>query len=87
MIFSFLERAEHPVAARFSRADLPALETELSAAIAAVHRGEFRPTPHELACPGCPALDRVCAGPRLGLGPSDDVGLLAEPPAGTLAAT
>ena len=49
-------------------------------------RGEFRPTPHELACPGCPALDRVCAGPRLGLGPSDDVELLAEPPAGTLAA-
>jgi ATP-dependent exoDNAse (exonuclease V) beta subunit len=86
VIFSFLERADDPVAARFSRADLPALEAELSAAIAAVHRGEFRPTPHELACPSCPALDRVCAGPRLGLGPSDDVGLLAEPPAGTLAA-
>ncbi len=86
VIFSFLEQAEHPVTARFSRADLPALEAELSAAIAGVHRGEFRPTPHELACPGCPALDRVCAGPRLGLGPSDDVELLAEPPAGTLAA-
>ena len=27
--------------------------------------GEFPPTPSEFACAGCPALDLVCAGPRL----------------------
>ena len=26
---------------------------------------EFRPTPSDYACPTCPALDLVCAGPRL----------------------
>ena len=26
---------------------------------------EFPPTPGEFACAGCPALDLVCAGPRL----------------------
>jgi ATP-dependent exoDNAse (exonuclease V) beta subunit len=87
VIFAFLERAEAPVAARLSRADIPALEAELSAAIAAIQEGGFRPTPHELACPGCPALDRVCAGPRLGLGPSGDDGFRAESPADMLPAT
>jgi hypothetical protein len=37
----------------------------LSEAIAAIRAGRFVPTPGELACPGCPALDVVCAGPRL----------------------
>src|SRR5207249_4508447 len=27
--------------------------------------GNFRPTPDEFICAGCPALDVVCAGPRL----------------------
>jgi ATP-dependent exoDNAse (exonuclease V) beta subunit len=70
--FSFLERAGEPSVGTFSRADLPGLESELSAAIAAIQTGGFRPTPHDLACPGCPALDRVCAGPRLGLNPAGD---------------
>ena len=35
------------------------------AAIAAIHDGDFRPTPSEFACAGCPALDVVCAGPGL----------------------
>ncbi len=33
--------------------------------------GAFRPTPSDFACSGCPALDLVCAGPRLGPGVSD----------------
>ena len=43
----------------------PELEAELSAAIAKINAGEFRPTPSEYICAGCPALDVVCAGPRL----------------------
>ena len=34
-------------------------------AIAEIRAGEFRPTPSEFACSDCPALDLVCAGPRL----------------------
>ncbi len=34
-----------------------------------IRAGEFRPTPSPFACSGCPALDVVCAGPRLGGGP------------------
>ena len=59
---------------RRSRAtQLPELEAELSAAIARIHAGEFRPTPSDFACSGCPALDLVCAGPRL-RGGGDPVG-------------
>ena len=42
-----------------------ALEAELSEAIARINAGEFRPTPSDFACSECPALDLVCAGPRL----------------------
>ena len=49
----------------FARAELPELEAELSAAIAAINAGEFVATPDEFTCSGCPALDLVCAGPRL----------------------
>ena len=49
----------------FSRDELPALEAELSAAIARIDAGEFVATPGEFTCSGCPALDVVCAGPRL----------------------
>jgi hypothetical protein len=45
---------------------VPRLEEELSAAIARIREGDFRPTPSPYACSGCPALDRVCAGPGLG---------------------
>jgi hypothetical protein len=41
------------------------LESELSAAIAQINAAEFKPTPDEFICSGCPALDVVCAGPRL----------------------
>ena len=54
-----------PVATVFGGADVGALEAELSAAIARIDAGEFVPTPSEFACMDCPALDVVCAGPRL----------------------
>jgi ATP-dependent exoDNAse (exonuclease V) beta subunit len=63
--YCFLERPEDVVSTLYTAAGTAALEVELSAAIARIQAGEFRPTPSELACAGCPALDRVCAGPRL----------------------
>jgi ATP-dependent helicase/nuclease subunit A len=65
VIYHFLERPDGPVEAVFSRGDVPELEAELSAAIARIQAGEFPPTPSDFACAGCPALDLVCAGPRL----------------------
>ena len=44
---------------------------------AASARGEFVPTPSEFNCAGCPALDVVCAGPRLRGGPSRPPALAA----------
>jgi RecB family exonuclease len=63
--YAFLERPDAVVARVFGRADIPELEAELSAAIGRIAAGEFRPTPSEFTCAGCPALDVVCAGPRL----------------------
>jgi hypothetical protein len=63
--YVFLERPDDPVRSVFGTDDAPVLELELSAAVAAIHEGAFRPTPSELACDGCPARDRVCAGLRL----------------------
>ena len=65
--YQFLERPEDVVSATFSVADLPELESELSAAIAQIRAGVFVPTPSEFACSDCPALDLLCAGPRLPL--------------------
>ena len=63
--YVFLERPEDVVRRPFSQTEIPGLEAELSAAVAAIQGGDFRPTPSEFACNGCPALDVVCAGPRL----------------------
>jgi CRISPR/Cas system-associated exonuclease Cas4 (RecB family) len=63
--YLFLERPDTVVSTTFTRDQLPELEEELSAAIARIQAGEFRPTPSEYACSGCPALDLVCAGLRL----------------------
>ena len=65
VVYHFLERADAVVSTTFDRDDVGALEAELSAAIARIDAGEFVPTPSEFACMDCPALDVVCAGPRL----------------------
>ena len=65
VVYHFLERPDAVAATTFTLEQLPELEAELSAAIARIHAGEFRPTPGEFACSSCPALDLVCAGPRL----------------------
>jgi ATP-dependent helicase/nuclease subunit A len=65
VVYQFLERPDEPVSRVFSRTEIPELEAELSAAIERIQAGEFRPTPSESVCAGCPALEVVCAGPRL----------------------
>ncbi len=66
VVYQFLERPDELVEATFVCEDVPTLEAELSAAIARIQTGQFRPTPGEAVCADCPALDVVCAGPRLG---------------------
>ena len=68
VVYHFLERPDAVVSTTFERRELPLLESELSAAIARINAGEFVPSPSEFTCSGCPALDLVCAGPRLGGG-------------------
>jgi ATP-dependent helicase/nuclease subunit A len=65
VVYHFLERADAAVSTVLTRDELPALEQELTAAIDRIRAGNFRPTPSEFTCSGCPALDVVCAGPRL----------------------
>ena len=65
VVYQFLEKPNELVEATFEREELPALEAELSAAIARIQEGRFPPRPSEYACAGCPALDVVCAGPGL----------------------
>ena len=65
VVYQFLERPNDLVTQRYEVEDVPALEAELSLAIAAIQSGEFKPTPSDYACATCPALDLVCAGPRL----------------------
>ena len=69
VVYQFTERPAEPVSQVFTRAQVPELEAELSEAIARIEAGDFRPTPDEAICAGCPALDLVCAGPRLGGAP------------------
>ena len=63
--YQFLERPDDVVSTTFTSEDVAELEAELSAAIARIRAGDFRPTPSEFVCSDCPALDLVCAGPRL----------------------
>jgi ATP-dependent exoDNAse (exonuclease V) beta subunit len=65
VVYHFLERPDAVVTTPFIREELPTLEAELSAAIARIDAGEFVPTPSDFTCSGCPALDLVCAGPKL----------------------
>ncbi|HEX7255444.1 MAG TPA: UvrD-helicase domain-containing protein [Gaiellaceae bacterium] len=70
VVYHFLERPDAVVSTTFDRSQLPELETQLSEAIGRIRAGEFVPTPSEFTCAGCPALEVVCAGPRLRGGPS-----------------
>jgi ATP-dependent exoDNAse (exonuclease V) beta subunit len=65
VVYQFLERPDAVVSTTYQRAELRALEGELSEAVGRIRVGQFMPTPSEQACAGCPALDVVCAGPRL----------------------
>jgi ATP-dependent helicase/nuclease subunit A len=65
VVYHFLERPSAVVSTTFTLEQVAELEAELSAGIARIHAGDFRPTPSEFACSSCPALDLVCAGPRL----------------------
>jgi len=65
VVYHFLERPDAVVTDCYKLEDVPALEAELSAAIARIQANDFRPTPDEFVCADCPALDLVCAGPRL----------------------
>jgi ATP-dependent helicase/nuclease subunit A len=65
VVYQFLERPSDLVTQCYKEEEGAALGSELSAAIAAIQAGEFKPTPSEYACSTCPALDLVCAGPNL----------------------
>jgi ATP-dependent helicase/nuclease subunit A len=65
VVYHFLERPDAVVSSTFRLEQVEELEGALSAAIARINAGEFRPTPDEYICSGCPALDVVCAGPKL----------------------
>jgi ATP-dependent helicase/nuclease subunit A len=65
VVYHFLERPDAVVTDCYKLEDVPALEAELSEAIARIQANDFRPTPDEFVCADCPALDLVCAGPRL----------------------
>jgi RecB family exonuclease len=68
VVYHFLERPDAIVATVFRLEQIGELEAELSAAIERINAGEFRPSPDEFICAGCPVLDVVCAGPRLRAG-------------------
>ncbi|HEY2219026.1 MAG TPA: UvrD-helicase domain-containing protein [Gaiellaceae bacterium] len=76
VVYAFLERPDAPVSTVFGADDAAGLEQELSEAIARIDAGEFVPTPSEFACSDCPALDVVCAGPRLRRAELHDAGLV-----------
>src|SRR5207253_4356968 len=61
VVYHFLERPDAVVSTVFRGDQIPELESELSAAIDRINAGDFRPSPDELTCAGCPALDVVCA--------------------------
>jgi len=65
VVYHFLERRDAVVSSTFRLEQVEELEAALSTAIARINAGEFRPTPDEYICSGCPALDVVCAGPKL----------------------
>jgi len=62
--YAFLERADAVATRRFESDAAGALEAELQEAIDAIRAGRFPARPG-FQCRECPALDLLCAGPRL----------------------
>ena len=62
--YAFLERADAVATRRFEADAAAALEAELQEAIDAIRAGRFPARPG-FQCRECPALDLLCAGPRL----------------------
>jgi ATP-dependent helicase/nuclease subunit A len=62
--YAFLERADAVAMRRFEADAAGALEAELQEAIDAIRAGRFPARPG-FQCRECPALDLLCAGPRL----------------------
>ncbi|HEY3921789.1 MAG TPA: UvrD-helicase domain-containing protein [Gaiellaceae bacterium] len=65
VVYAFLERPDAPVSRVFRAGDAAELKSRLSLAITRIDDGDFVPSPSDFACSDCPALDVVCAGPRL----------------------
>ena len=66
VVYHFLERPDAVVSTTFERDRAPRARVRAVRRDRADRAGEFVPTPSEFTCSGCPALDLVCAGPRLG---------------------
>jgi ATP-dependent helicase/nuclease subunit A len=79
VVYHFLERPDAVVSTTFRHAQVAELEAALSAAIERINAGDFRPSPDEFTCAGCPALDVVCAGPRLREGGYAEPALVSVP--------
>ncbi|MFN8222323.1 MAG: UvrD-helicase domain-containing protein [Gaiellales bacterium] len=79
VVYQFLEAPDDLVAATYTLTDRAVLERELGAEIERIAAGDFRPSPSEFACSGCPARNVICAGPSLGeTAPWDDRDLLTR---------
>jgi ATP-dependent exoDNAse (exonuclease V) beta subunit len=63
--FSFLERADEPVVARFAADEAPALTAALGERVAAVRAGQWdvSPAPNAELCHGCPGRGTLCTWP------------------------
>ena len=66
--YVFLEHPEQPAIDRLDRTAIEVGRERLAATIGRIGRGEFPPAPIEERgwdlCRGCPALGRLCSGPR-----------------------
>jgi ATP-dependent exoDNAse (exonuclease V) beta subunit len=65
--FAFLDGGDAEASRRFGPADAPELGRRVMEAVAGARSGPYPPRPGEDVCRDCPALDLVCAGPRLDL--------------------
>jgi ATP-dependent exoDNAse (exonuclease V) beta subunit len=64
--FAFLERPEMVSRSSYGPEDEPTLRSAVEAAVDRLRHSGFAPRPSPRVCGDCGALDRICAGPRLG---------------------